>query len=339
MGSLHIICRLDQPEEGDSLSFANRILQELYPQIPNPFQRQPQNQTDTEEAFTKNEIARIMQKVPIKKAPGKNKSDIKSYRPISLLPTLGKILEKLLLERLNHHLRRNNFQHPNKYGFRTNRSTEEAILDLLDKINSAKNSNQHALMISLDIKGAFDHLQYTSIKNSLDNLKYHSNTLEILIDILSNRKVSINTSQGPETWNQQQGCPQGSCTGHAFWNLVADEVLQQDWPQGVHLQAFADDFVFLVNAVSKQEVKNLANKALQTFKTWTDKHKLEISLDKTYYLHINKNRSGPIWYSGIKWGQNNIKRASVIKYLGVLIDDKLNFSAHLSAIKNKSLYI
>ncbi|GBM32697.1 hypothetical protein AVEN_124224-1 [Araneus ventricosus] len=61
---------MDQPEEGDSLSFANRILQELYPQIPTPFQRQPQNQTAREEAFTKNEIARIMQKVPIKKAPG-----------------------------------------------------------------------------------------------------------------------------------------------------------------------------------------------------------------------------------------------------------------------------
>ncbi|GBM12787.1 hypothetical protein AVEN_139768-1 [Araneus ventricosus] len=112
-----------------------------------------------------------------------------------------------LLERLNHHLRRNNLQHPNQYGFRTNRSTEEAILDLLDKINSAKNSSQHALMISLDIKGAFDHLQYTSIKNSLDSQKYHSNTLETLTDILSNRKVAINTSQGPATWKQQQGCP------------------------------------------------------------------------------------------------------------------------------------
>ncbi|GBM85785.1 hypothetical protein AVEN_214290-1 [Araneus ventricosus] len=166
---------MDQPEEGDFQSFANRILQELYPQIPIPFQRQPQSLTAREEAFTKNEIARIMQKVPIKKAPGydgtdfivlktifsinpdilitfynkclslqcfpnplktgvivlflkkgKIKSGIKSYHPVSLLPTLGKILEKLLLERLNHHLRRNNLQHPNQYGFRTNRSIEEA---------------------------------------------------------------------------------------------------------------------------------------------------------------------------------------------------------------------
>ncbi|GBM38281.1 Putative protein in type-1 retrotransposable element R1DM [Araneus ventricosus] len=163
---------------------------------------------------------------------GKNKSDIKSYRTVSLLPSLGKILEKLLLERLNYHLRRNNLQHPNQYGFRTNRSTEEAILDLLDEINSAKNSNQHALMMSLEIKGAFDHLQHSSIVNSLDNLKYHSNTLETLLDILSNRKVAINTSQSPATFNQQQGCPHGSCTGPSFWNLVENEVLRQDWPQG-----------------------------------------------------------------------------------------------------------
>ncbi|GBM79902.1 hypothetical protein AVEN_173887-1 [Araneus ventricosus] len=61
---------MDQPEEGDSQSFANRILQELYPQIPISFQRQHQNLTAREEAFTKNAIARIMQKVPIKKAPG-----------------------------------------------------------------------------------------------------------------------------------------------------------------------------------------------------------------------------------------------------------------------------
>ncbi|GBO32164.1 hypothetical protein AVEN_112262-1 [Araneus ventricosus] len=217
---------MDQPEEDDSQSFANRILQELYPQIPIPFERQPQNLTAREEPFTKNEIARIMQKVPIKKAPGFDGIDfivlktnfrthpeilITFYNKFSLLPTLGKILEKLLLEQLNHHLRRNNLQHPNQYGFRTNRSIEEAILDLLDKINSAKNSNQHALMMSLDIKGAFDHLQYTSIKNSLDNLKYHSNTLETHIDILSNRKVAINASQGPATWNVGNGCSHVVC--------------------------------------------------------------------------------------------------------------------------------
>ncbi|GBM11999.1 hypothetical protein AVEN_256089-1 [Araneus ventricosus] len=162
---------MDQPGEGDSQPFANRILQELYPQIPIPFQRQPQNLTAKEEAFTKNEIARIMEKFQLKK---------------HLEEIAFNILASTASEPID--------------------LSEDAIFDLFYKINSEKNSNQHSLMISLDIKGAFDHLQYTSIKNSLDNLKYHSNTIKTLIDILSNRKVAINTSQGPATWNQQQGC-------------------------------------------------------------------------------------------------------------------------------------
>ncbi|GBL87504.1 hypothetical protein AVEN_165126-1 [Araneus ventricosus] len=137
---------------------------------------------------------------------GGNKSDIKYYRPVTP-SNFGQNTGEIAFGTTQPPPQKNNLQHPNQYGFRTNRSTEGAILDLLDKINSAKNSNQHAPIISLDIKGAFDHLQYTSIKNSLDNLKYHSNTLETLIDILSNRKVAINTSQGPATWNRQQGCP------------------------------------------------------------------------------------------------------------------------------------
>ncbi|CAL1273830.1 unnamed protein product [Larinioides sclopetarius] len=176
---------------------------------------------------------------------GKPKTETKSYRPVSLLPTLGKILEKLLLGRLNFHLRTNNLQAPNQYGFTANKSSEEAIVDFMDEIETARSTNQHALAISLDIKGAFDHLEYNSIKTSLNNINFPSNTKETLIDLLSGRQVILNTPQGPATLPQHRGCPQGSCTGPAFWNLVANEVLTQSWPDGVHLQAFADDFIFL----------------------------------------------------------------------------------------------
>ncbi|CAL1269134.1 unnamed protein product [Larinioides sclopetarius] len=177
---------------------------------------------------------------------GKPKTETKSYRPVSLLPTLGKILEKLLLGRLNFHLRTNNLQAPNQYGFTANKSSEEAIVDFMDEIETARSTNQHALAISLDIKGAFDHLEYNSIKTSLNNINFPSNTKETLIDLLSGRQVILNTPQGPATLPQHRGCPQGSCTGPAFWNLVANEVLTQSWPDGVHLQAFADDFIFLI---------------------------------------------------------------------------------------------
>ncbi|GBL86920.1 hypothetical protein AVEN_218665-1 [Araneus ventricosus] len=154
---------------------------------------------------------------------GKEEQDIKSYRPISLLPTLGKLLEKLLLQRLNFQLKTKKLQHPLQYGFREGKSADEAFLhgtSLLEKARS---------------------LQYSSTRDRFASLSLFSNISETLLDTLRNRKVAMQTSEGPVLWEQTQGCPQGSCSGPAFWNIVADEILSVQWPQGVHIQAFADD--------------------------------------------------------------------------------------------------
>ncbi|GBM28679.1 Retrovirus-related Pol polyprotein from type-1 retrotransposable element R1 [Araneus ventricosus] len=270
---------------------------------------------------------------PIPQKKETPKSETKSNSPVSLLPTLGKILEKLLLERLNFHLRTNNLQAANQYGFTVNKSPEEAIVDFIDEIEMARSTKQHAWVISLDVKGAFDHLEYNSIKNSLNNINFHSNRKETLIDLLSDRQVALKTRQGPDTLPQHRGCPQGSCAAPAFWNLVANEVLTQSWPEGVHLQAFADDFIFLIKAPTKAKVRFLANEALNQFKSWAAKHNLEISADKSNYMYFNKNRNGSRWSAGIRWDGNHLRRKSSIKYLVIFIDDKLKDTKPLS--KNK----
>ncbi|GBN38624.1 hypothetical protein AVEN_193995-1 [Araneus ventricosus] len=95
--------------------------------------------------------------------------------------------------------RTNNTQAANQYGFEVNKSSEEAIIDFIEKIEMARSTKQHALVISLDIKGAFDHLEYNSIKKSQNNINFHSNSKEILMDQLSGRQVALNTTQGPTT--------------------------------------------------------------------------------------------------------------------------------------------
>ncbi|GBO26092.1 hypothetical protein AVEN_51484-1 [Araneus ventricosus] len=81
-----------------------------------------------------------------------------SYRPISLLPTICKVLEKLLTQRFNYHLKRLNKISDNQYGFREGRSTELAIHPLIQKIHEGKMKNPHVLVLSIDIKGAFDNI-------------------------------------------------------------------------------------------------------------------------------------------------------------------------------------
>ncbi|GBO16069.1 hypothetical protein AVEN_166280-1 [Araneus ventricosus] len=91
------------------------------------------------------------------------------------------------------------------------------------------------MVISVVIQRAFDHLQYNSIRNTLYEINFPSHTIETLKDILIDRKVTIQTAQGPVSWSQQQRCAQGSSTSPMFWNLVANEIISEEWQPNVHL--------------------------------------------------------------------------------------------------------
>ncbi|GBN16216.1 hypothetical protein AVEN_212574-1 [Araneus ventricosus] len=148
---------------------------------------------------------------------GKDKQNIKSYRPISLLPTLGKLLEKLLLQRFNFQLKtKKTLQHPLQYGFREEKSTDDALLHVTSLLEQARRQEKHAVLISVDISDAFDSLQYSSIGDKLPSLSLFPNISETLLVTLRNRKVAMQTSEGPILWEQTRGCPQGSCSGSAF---------------------------------------------------------------------------------------------------------------------------
>ncbi|GBN27646.1 hypothetical protein AVEN_33139-1 [Araneus ventricosus] len=127
-----------------------------------------------------------------------------SYRPISLLPTIGKVLEKLLTQRLNFHLEKNNILNNLQYGFREGRSTEMAITKLLYTIHNGKASGDHVLVFSIDITGAFDNIQHSAIASYLDNSKCPANIINIFKNILQNRKVILNTCEGQRSGTKNE---------------------------------------------------------------------------------------------------------------------------------------
>ncbi|GBM10503.1 hypothetical protein AVEN_109304-1 [Araneus ventricosus] len=141
--------------------------------------------------------------------------------PATLLPTIGKIFEKILFQRIDIHIKAINLLHPNQFGFREGDTIEQ----LVEKIQESKRNKNHTLVVSLDIQGTFDHLQNSSIHNNLDSLDFPSNTTENLKDILRYGEVAMETSQGPFFWPHQQSCAQGSRTGTLLWSLVSNEIL------------------------------------------------------------------------------------------------------------------
>ncbi|GBM54735.1 Retrovirus-related Pol polyprotein from type-1 retrotransposable element R1 [Araneus ventricosus] len=135
----------------------------------------------------------------------------------------------------------------------------------------------------------------------------------------------MQTLEGTALRKQKQGCPQGSCSGPALWNLVANEVLMQQWPNNVAIQAFADDFVLVVHAPTKRKMEEDTEAAIKIFDNWARIHSLQVSVDKTTYMLF----SPLVASTRIRWNANRVKKSHSIKYLGVHIDNKLNWNTHL----------
>ncbi|GBN93600.1 Retrovirus-related Pol polyprotein from type-1 retrotransposable element R1, partial [Araneus ventricosus] len=131
---------------------------------------------------------------------------------------------------------------------------------------------------------------------------------------------------------QTRGCPQGSCSGPALWNLIADEALAMPYPSNTSIQAFADDFLLVAAAKSERALGTLATEALRIFKIWSDRHGLQISTAKTSYLLLSSLVRGP----SIFWEGRRVKRVRVLKYLGLHIDEKLSWSHHIHEIGKKA---
>ncbi|GBL93679.1 hypothetical protein AVEN_25664-1 [Araneus ventricosus] len=101
---------------------------------------------------------------------GKDQRLASSYRPISLLPTIGKVLEILMTQRLTYDLESTNSMNDRQHGFREGKSVDTAVNEQLRKIRTARRDGKHVLVLSIDIKGAFDNLQHRAILKSLPAL-------------------------------------------------------------------------------------------------------------------------------------------------------------------------
>ncbi|GBM28440.1 hypothetical protein AVEN_33895-1 [Araneus ventricosus] len=95
------------------------------------------------------------------------------------------------------------------------------------------------MVLSLNIKGAFDNPQRKEVLGSLGKSRCPANINRLFHNLLENRQVTLFSPQGRITKEQKQWCPQGSCSGPVLGNVSSNEILQHDWKTNVHTQAFA----------------------------------------------------------------------------------------------------
>ncbi|GJQ65722.1 hypothetical protein Trydic_g19503 [Trypoxylus dichotomus] len=176
----------------------------------------------------------------IPKAGKTDMSDVKSYRPISLLPVIEKALDSLLINRIEYHVFANGSMSDNQYCFRRGRSTVDAIERVVRFVKNAKDESDYSAVILLDISGAFDHAWWPQIKNQLSRKNCPRNLSRMANAYFSEREAVIEEPGLIVSRQVVRGCPQGSRSGPGYWNILYDSIFELNLGEGCEIIAFAD---------------------------------------------------------------------------------------------------
>ncbi|KAH9506258.1 hypothetical protein DERF_011000 [Dermatophagoides farinae] len=261
--------------------------------------------------------------------PGKDDySKANAYRPIGLISTLGKTLERIIAQRISGHLINNGHLSSNQYGFIAGKSTDHAVYNLNRQIESALTTNEYVALISLDIRGAFDHAWHPFIIDQLINYRTPKYLIKMMANYQNDRRICASYGGVTCCKSTNRGVVQGSMLGPLNWNIVINDLLTRNIGPDAVMQAYADDVAIVVSSKCKTFMAIKINNILKIAYDWGIKTKLTFSENKTQIMYISKRINIPTCFP-VKMNNIEIKPVDQIKILGVIFNKQLDFRPHM----------
>jgi hypothetical protein len=269
--------------------------------------------------------------------PGKDPTNPLSYRPISLLNIAGKVFEKILSTRLKNFLEINNLLPPEQFGFRSERSTINPILEFHTDTTRHANLKEHTLAVFLDIERAFDRVWHDGLVQKLIKIPINPNFIQLIDSFLSNRTCSVkiqNIKSRPIAL--QAGVPQGSFLSPLLYIVYCRDFSVTDAPR-TKTRLFADDIAVWTSQRNPAIAARILQGHLNNITTWTN----------TWRIKPNplKSQSILMSYSGARSRHralhlllNNqaIPKLQHIRYLGVTFSKNCTLNQDVKETLKKS---
>ena len=256
-----------------------------------------------------------------------SKSNPENYRPISILPTLSKVIEKHIAKTIFSYLNQHMLIHKEQSGFRNAHSCQTALTKMTEVWLQEMDQGNLTAVTFLDFTKAFDLVNHTILTKKLYSYNFHANTVEWIKSYLSERtqKVCIgSTSSMPETLTV--GVPQGSVLGPLLFLLFINDLPL--FIKSSHIDLFADDATLHSSGSSIENVEsNLCNDICDVQK-WCEENNMHLNMNKTKCMLITTAQKRSRLEKkeiDLVLNGNKIENVCKQKLLGVHIDRHLSW--------------
>ena len=258
----------------------------------------------------------------------------KDYRPISLSSFLLKGLERLLDAYIRENLPKELISN-DQHAYLKGKSTETALHEVVSCIEKGLADKEYTLATFLDIEGAFNNVTTDAIQHGMESVGINPTVVKWTVNMLTTRLVSSELGNSTVTKVVTRGTPQGGVISPLLWLLVVNTILKQLKNRGVKLVAYADDVVVLARGKFLNTLSELMQGALGKLLTWAEKWGLGINPSKTEMVLFTRKHKLPTFVKPKLKGEE-LKLSDQAKYLGVILDRKLNWNQHIEERRKKA---
>ena len=255
--------------------------------------------------------------------PGKPPHDVTSYRPISLLPILGKLLEKLILRRLTTVIEENNLIPDHQFGFKKGHSPIEQVHRVVELINHTFEKKGYCTAAFLDVSQAFDRVWHVGLLYKLKKVLPHTLYL-ILKSYLHERYFRVKYGlEVTQLYPVGAGVPQGSVLGPTLYLLFTSDLPTCPYTRTA---TFADDKAILASHADPGIAARMLQQHLYQIQRWTKSWRILINETKSVHVTFTKCRGAS---PQVSFNGHYLPQADNVKYLGIHLDKGLTWKTHI----------
>src|SRR6267154_640809 len=262
-----------------------------------------------------------------------------NYRPISITNPIGKVLEKLMHFRMMNYLNKSKILYDYQFGFRKKYSTTFAVIDVINMIQNELHEGNYVLGIFMDLQKAFDTINFKILLDKLEHYGFRGVCLDWFKSYLVGRTQFTVVGNSRSTLRVTTcGVPQGTVLGPLLFLLYINDIINSVDKSQIKL--FADDSNLFVISDNIQWLFNIANSELSNLSHWISVNKLHINYDKTNFMIFEPkkralNPTKLLHQNTILFNGHVLQQVHSVKYLGLMIDDNLNWSDHINYLIGK----